>query len=72
MAQRQLENDQSQSRASAVQAEAASPLGQDQQFAQKMKMLQTMLGGARNFSVQPGDPRVAAAMGSTSGGMRIP
>ena len=73
MAQRQLEGDQQHQMAQASNAVAASPLGAEQSFAQKQAMLQAILGNTRNFSATPGDPRVAAAMGSTNqGGMRMP
>jgi hypothetical protein len=72
MAQRQLENDQQNQMNRAKLAADASPLGQDQSFAQKQAMLKAILPGLSNFSITPGDPRVAAAMGKSSGGFRLP
>ena len=50
----------------------ASPLGWEQRYAQKEALLRVLLGNARNVNIQPGDPAVAAAMGTNSGGMRLP
>lgn len=72
MAQRQLENDQQLQLQRASAGAAASPLGQDQNFAARQALVKQLLGNARNVSVTPGDPAVAAAMGSVSGGMRLP
>jgi hypothetical protein len=72
MAQRQLESDRSHQLSQATAATAASPLGAEQSFAQKQAIAKAILGGARNFSVAPGDSAVAGAMGTTTGGARIP
>jgi len=72
MAQRQLENDQQNRMAQTTNAAAANPLGTEQNFAQKQAILKAILGNTQNFSITPGDPRVAAAMGSMSGGARLP
>jgi hypothetical protein len=73
MAQRQNEQDRAHQLNSAQAATAASPLGAEQSFAQKQALLRAILGNTQNFSATPGDPSIAAAMGSTNqGGMRIP
>src|SRR5690606_9304856 len=72
MAQRQLSDDRSHQLAQAKAAAAENPLGSEQSFAQKQAIAKALLGGARNFSVTPGDPAVAGAMGSLTGGMRLP
>jgi hypothetical protein len=73
MAQRQMEGDRQHQLSQASASTAASPLGAEQSFAQKQAILGSLLGNTRNFSATPGDPRVAAAMGSTNqGGMRMP
>lgn len=73
MAQRQMEADQADQRSRAAAILDAAPLGQDQRFAQQQALFGQLLGNARNFSVTPGDPRVAAAMGAgPQGGMRLP
>lgn len=73
MAQRQMEADQADQRSRAAATLDASPLGGDQRFAQQQALFGQLLGNARNFSVAPGDPRVAAAMGAgPQGGMRLP
>jgi hypothetical protein len=72
MAQRQAEADQTDSRSRQIAAADAMPLGADQEFAQRNAIQKAILGSARNYSVTPGDPRVAAAMGHSSGGMQLP
>lgn len=72
MAQREYEGDQADARARSTAALDASPLGQDQAFAQKMAITRAILGSARNPVLTPGDPRVAKAMGTSTGGIRIP
>jgi hypothetical protein len=74
MAQRQAENNMTDVRSRQIAAEGASPLGGDQQYAQRNAILQALLSNARNYSFTPGDPRVAAAMGNGNnpGGMRLP
>ena len=73
MAQRQLEADQQDQRTRAAGVLDAAPLGAEQSFAQKQALLHSILGATRNYSAVPGDPAVAAAMGSTNqGGMRLP
>lgn len=73
MAQRQLEADRDHQQGGAVAAANASPLGAEQNFAQKQAIIGAILGNSKNFSATPGDPRVAAAMGSTNqGGIRLP
>jgi hypothetical protein len=50
-----------------------SPIGESQDYAQKNAIFKSLLGGARNFSLTPGDPAVAAAMGAgPQGGIRLP
>lgn len=72
MGQRQFEGDRDHALTQATAGAAASPLGQDQSFAQQQAIRQAILGGMRNYSATPGDPAVAAAMGSQTGGVRIP
>lgn len=72
MAQRQDETDTAQRQSAATSAAQLSPLGQDQGFAQRQAIMKAILGGARNVSYSPGDPAVAAAMGSHSGGLTLP
>lgn len=72
MAQRQLESDRDFQQRGATAAANADPLGANQQFAQRNALLAAILPGLRNFSSTPGDPRVAAAMGKNSGGLRLP
>lgn len=69
---RQQEDANSNQLNRATSAAQLSPLGQDQSFAQKQAIAKAILGGARNVSVTPGDPAVAAAMGHTSGGLALP
>ncbi len=68
----QLQNDRSNQLSRSTSALAASPLGANQGYAQKQALVKALLGQARNFSVTPSDPAVAAAMGKVSGGMRLP
>lgn len=56
----------------AVSASAASPLGAEENFAHRNAVLRSILPGLQNYSVKPGDPAVAAAMGSSTGGFRLP
>lgn len=56
----------------ATAATDATPLGQDQEFAQRQAIIGKLLGSARNVQSTPGDPAVAAAMGNRSGGIRLP
>lgn len=56
----------------AAGAADASPLGANENFAARQAIIQQILGGARNFSVTPSDPDVAAAMPTMSGGLRLP
>lgn len=72
MAEREYENDQADQRARSTAALDASPLGQDQNFAQKQAITRAILGNTRNVQLTPGDPRVAAAMGTSTGGVRLP
>jgi hypothetical protein len=72
MAQRQSEQDESNQMGRAQAAVSASPMGAEQEFAQRNALFHQLLGSARNFSVTPGDPAVAGAMGKMSGGMRLP
>jgi hypothetical protein len=72
LGQRQLEGDRAHQLDSAVSAANASPLGEAQLFAQRNAIAQAILGGARNFSATPGDASVAAAMGSQTGGLKLP
>jgi hypothetical protein len=68
----QLNSDRNFQAQQAQGALAASPLGANQNFAEKQAILKALLGGARNVSFSPGDASVAAAMGSRSGGMQLP
>jgi type II secretory pathway pseudopilin PulG len=72
MAQRQLEGDRSAQQTAATSAASASPLGAEQLFAQRNGLLNTLMSNVRNYSATPGDPRVAHAMGTQTGGMRLP
>lgn len=72
MAERQREFDSNQQQGAATAAAAASPLGADQMFAQRQALAKAILGSARNIKFTPGDPAVAAAMGTVSGGMQLP
>lgn len=73
MAQRQLESGQADQRARAAATVDASPLGAEQQFAQRNAILNSILGNAQNFSVRPGDSAIGAAMGpGPQGGLRLP
>jgi hypothetical protein len=72
MAQRELENNQGQQLARSTAAAGADPLGASQGFAQKQAIFGELMKNARNFQATPGDPAVAGAMGSLSGGMRLP
>jgi len=73
MAQRQLEGDRGHQLSQATAGNAANPLGTEQGFAQQQALLGQLLGGARNFSVTPGNPRITAAMGAgPQGGIRLP
>jgi hypothetical protein len=72
-AQDQLNADRQHQLAQTSAAVNASPLGEAQTFAQRNAMLLPLLMGARNVSVHPGDPAVAAAMGGgVQGGIRLP
>lgn len=70
--QRQSEDDRNLQLDQAKSAASLSPLGANQMFAQRNAMLLPLLQGARNFSAKPGDADVAAAMGSMTGGIRLP
>lgn len=70
--QRERENEMSDSRLRQAGALEASPMGAEQGFAQKQALMRALLGNARNVSFTPGDPGVAAAMGSFQGGLRLP
>jgi hypothetical protein len=70
--QRQLENQQTTRLQQSTGAAAASPLGQNEAFAARQALLRELLPQMRNFSVTPGDPAVAAAMGRVNGGARLP
>ena len=59
-------------RARAVAAADLAPLGANENFVARQAFLREVLPQLRNFSVTPGDPAVAAAMGQTSGGFRLP
>ena len=73
MANDQLNSDRNFQQNAAIGAANASPLGAEQNFAQRNAIMGAILGNTQNFSATPGDPRVAKAMGSTNqGGMRIP
>lgn len=72
MAQRQLESSQADQRFRSGAALDASPLGAEQHFAQKQALAKALLGGARNIKYTPGDSAVAGAMGTMTGGMRLP
>jgi hypothetical protein len=50
---------------------AASPLGANQNFAQRQAIIKALLGSARDVNYTPGDPAVAAAMGQRSGGISL-
>lgn len=68
MAQRKEEND----RQNAVQGNNAAPLGQNRDFAAHSALMNAIMGGAQNVHSTPGDAGVAAAMGSHTGGLRLP
>lgn len=70
--QRQFENQQNDLRARQMAAPGMLPMGAEQGFAQRQALAKALLGGARNVKFTPGDPDVASAMGSYTGGMRLP
>lgn len=70
--ERLLADEQTRRHNAAVGAADASPLGANENFAAKQAIIQQVLGGARNFSITPSDPDVAAAMPAMSGGLRLP
>jgi hypothetical protein len=70
--QRQLENAQNDARTRQISSAQLLPMGAEQGYAQKQALAKALLGGARNVSFTPGDPGIAAAMGSYSGGMKLP
>jgi hypothetical protein len=70
--QRQLESNQADDRARAQGALEANKLGDYSNFAARNAMLSAVLPQLQNFSVTPGDPAVAAAMPTLSGGFTIP
>jgi hypothetical protein len=72
LGQRQAEFDREDQFSRAKTAADMNPLGANQGFAQKNALLAAILPGLRNFSATPGDPRVASAMGKTSGGFQLP
>jgi hypothetical protein len=73
LANRQFESDRTHQQNAAIGAANASPLGAEQTYAQRNAILGAILGNARNFSITPGDPAVAAAMGAgPQGGLRLP
>ena len=73
MLQRQSEDDRAHQLDQARNVASLSPIGESQSFAQRNALSLPLLTGARNFSATPGDPAVAAAMGSTNqGGIRLP
>lgn len=71
-AEGQLQSDRNYQLNQAEGANQADPIGTEQKYAQKQALLKTILGNARNFSVTPGDPAVAAAAGKMSGGLQLP
>jgi hypothetical protein len=73
MLQRQSEDDRNHQLTAATSAAGISPIGEAQDFAAKQALFGQLLGGARNFSVRPGDSAVGAAMGpGPQGGIRLP
>src|SRR5687768_8560241 len=72
LAQRQDEMARDDQRQRAVAGNNANPLGTEQGFAQKQAILGAILGNSRNLSITPGDPAVAAAKGTATGGLRLP
>lgn len=59
-------------RTRATTALGATSLGDNEHYLLRSALLREMLPQVRNFSATPGDPAVAAAMGTMSGGMRLP
>lgn len=72
MAQNQLEGDRANQLSRAGAAASASPIGESQDYAQRQALLSAILPGLRNSNITPGDSRVAGAMGSNQGGLRLP
>jgi hypothetical protein len=68
----QLNDDRNFKLNQAVGAANVSPIGESQLYAQRNGILNAILPSLRNFSATPGDPAVAAAMGSINGGLRLP
>lgn len=65
-------NRQNQNSQRAAGVLGADPLGADQSYAQKQALMAAILPQLRNAHSTPGDPNIAAAMGSHTGGFRIP
>lgn len=65
-------DEQADQRARAQSVMQDSPIGEAQTFAQRQALLAQILPTLRNQQSTPGDPRVAAAMGTRTGGFRLP
>lgn len=66
------QNYATQDASNAVNAANANPLGASQNFVARNRLLSAILPSLQNVNFSPGDPKVAAAMGSYSGGLRLP
>lgn len=66
------ESDRSDARSRAVSAAQLSPLGENEEFASRQALARALLPTLRNAKMTPGDPAVAAAMGTSTGGFRLP
>ena len=72
MALESQNSQQSNRLGSAQAAAAASPLGANENFAAKQALMRSILPGLRNQRSTPSDPGVASAMGTRTGGLRLP
>lgn len=66
-----LQNEQADQRTRATSLLSQSPLGEAQEFAGRHALMASLLPLLRNTRSTPGDPAVAAAMGSRAGGFRL-
>lgn len=71
LTQNQYNADQANQLAKSEGVLAADPLGADQAYAQKNALANAILPGLRNAKSTPGDPSVASAMGTRTGGAAI-
>lgn len=71
-AAQQLQGMQEAEDANARTVLSQSPIGESQEFAQRNALMSAILPGLRNQRSTPGDAEVAAAMGSRTGGLRLP